>query len=1683
MRVSTLSCAPIRQLARRCQASMKVFSLLLVLASWYGLQGRAQVPNPSVPDNAPNTLSPIGLLPQAATEGTNEQVSLANGALHMFIPLLQVPQRGGWTLPIGYSYDSNLLHNVQQVQVSGTVNTEDGVNGRVPVDFIHYSEVFEATNGEQVLTINLPRLRSSIEYTGAIPYKDALGNPQQNIHSYCITNWMFSDWSGASHAFTNSSSCNTIRLGRKVQVSDATDGSFYQLDTTNPSDIVVFAKSGTQYHFTHYTDPFANIPPQGCACLDSGQVEDYFVSRTMHMVDVNGNSVSVTETPSPNGSVTDTLTDTLGRQIVFRIGQIDAGQPGDSITYNDSNSTSTTDQRTILLSAVAPGPSNATPVVSPNIACSWYGAVQTSPYVTPTVSPSETAPAPAPDATTSIQTLTLPAADESGNSRVFSFTFDAAAHLLKVGYPAGGYTRYEYTDFNESLTMGQTQCSADMFQVLNKYECRAANGQCSQEDKTGYAAAPSTFLTPQTESSSAYNPTITVTDPSGRQTTHKFSVTATHSVSPLETDVIVSDATGKTLRTTHTDYTSSPISTELSYPQKVATTYNDAPGSPSSVMQYTYGENQDIFVDGLTRTVPLNNVTQFDTYDFGGAWIRSTASSWKPASAFSNPHTLDRLSTRAATDKVYGQSVTTTYGYDAAGNTTSIGRVGSDGQTQNTSYGAYTNGYPASMTDGNGNMTTFSYADAWADQACAPATNTGAYLTKMTQPNGAVTSLTYRSCSGLLDTQTDANSAATSYIYDALGRTTLTKYADGGQTQIVYSDAAPTSMTAKKLISASGNPGPLVTQTVLDGLGRKSQVILQSDPAGSTMVDTTYDGEGRVASVSNPYRGSTPSTDLTTYSYDALDRVTKTLLPDGNSSHTDYAGVTADSYDELGNHSQRIADGLGRMIAVLEPDAATGALASETDYTYDGFNNLKQVDQLGSLKSSNTATCALPNGVAATGAACDRQRSFVYDALSRLSSSNNPETGTISYSYDGNGNVHTRTDARGIVTTYGYDGLNRVLGKTYTDGTPAVSFTYDTPISQGWNFLDQASPKWIHVQQSNLVGRLSYASNNNSTVVYGYDPLGRPTLKSVCTPSTCGTDHYDMHASYDLAGNTSFTDRGLDVARNATSPGMGYYYGGLTMSYNPAAQLFSAQSDIVDATHPQFILSTLNYTPFGQVYTAELGSQYGQVSSYDKRNRMTDRSSINLSGYTVLADHWDYDAAGNLMDANDSGQGDFVYHYDTLNRVKDATIPPFTETYNYDPWGNQTAHTVAAGSSYQWAYMPTTQNRASNPGASYDAAGNMLNDGLHTYTYDAESRVSGVTDQSVQYRYDPNGMRVATVAGGAVTAEYLYDMAGELVTTVNGQGQLVRTILRDNRGTHIGDSIGAAGSGGVRTEFRLVNQVGTLVANGDSQGNFVEGCLSGPFGDGQDCTPNYDYTETHFTDKLRDQESTLDYFGARYFNSILGRFTSPDWSSEPEAIPYANLSNPQSLNLYSYVGNNPASKVDKDGHNGCCSSQALSLIEEAATTTGEFAISALAAPIAGVEIFLFSPAQAGNDPAEMRYINTLRKMSAAGDGQSETNAPSGEPPQLAAGKEAHKNEEVRPRERAEVPTPSGSGRMDRYDEEKAHIREIKPDNPRGERSGQRQLERYKTEMENSTGRPHTTELTTYPTQTTPPSQP
>ena len=134
-----------------------------------------------------------------------------------------------------------------------------------------------------------------------------------------------------------------------------------------------------------------------------------------------------------------------------------------------------------------------------------------------------------------------------------------------------------------------------------------------------------------------------------------------------------------------------------------------------------------------------------------------------------------------------------------------------------------------------------------------------------------------------------------------------------------------------------------------------------------------------------------------------------------------------------------------------------------------------------------------------------------------------------------------------------------------------------------------------------------------------------------------------------------------------------------------------------------------------------------------------------------------------------------------------------------------------------------------------------------------------------------------------------------------------------------------SGNGGLH--YELADPLGSKRVQANTTGIVEEWYVSLPYGDGLTPIPNpactaanycyaEDATEHHFTGKERDTESGNDYFEARYYSSAMGRFMSPDWSAKEEPVPYAKLDNPQSLNLYAYVMNNPMDRTDPDGH-GC----------------------------------------------------------------------------------------------------------------------------------------------------------------------
>ncbi len=217
----------------------------------------------------------------------------------------------------------------------------------------------------------------------------------------------------------------------------------------------------------------------------------------------------------------------------------------------------------------------------------------------------------------------------------------------------------------------------------------------------------------------------------------------------------------------------------------------------------------------------------------------------------------------------------------------------------------------------------------------------------------------------------------------------------------------------------------------------------------------------------------------------------------------------------------------------------------------------------------------------------------------------------------------------------------------------------------------------------------------------------------------------------------------------------------------------------------------------------------------------------------------------------------------------------------------------------------------------------MLNDTINKYTYDAKNRLTSVTAPGnlvTNYVYGADGARVEkqTPSGNIY---YDHDFDGSLAATYTLSGTTLTATTEDVwlNGGHLGFIGGTANAA---MNLSALDWVGSVRTRVDPSGNIISADRNLPFGEGQTefISGWGDQDDTiHFTGKERDAESGLDNFGARY-SSTMGRFMSPDWSEELEAVPYGQLSNPQSLNLYAYARNNPLSLVDPDGHENCSTS-------------------------------------------------------------------------------------------------------------------------------------------------------------------
>jgi RHS repeat-associated protein len=261
-----------------------------------------------------------------------------------------------------------------------------------------------------------------------------------------------------------------------------------------------------------------------------------------------------------------------------------------------------------------------------------------------------------------------------------------------------------------------------------------------------------------------------------------------------------------------------------------------------------------------------------------------------------------------------------------------------------------------------------------------------------------------------------------------------------------------------------------------------------------------------------------------------------------------------------------------------------------------------------------------------------------------------------------------------------------------------------------------------------------------------------------------------------------------------------------------------------------------------------------------------------------------------------------------LQIVLDGNKEYWGNTYNYAPWGNllQEASLANTCEGEGLSVNVGPNNRISTAGYAYDAAGNMTNDALgQSYTYDQENRITGAA--GFNYTYDADGNRVEKANGSNGTL-YWYMTPG-----IVAESDLTGTLKSEYvffAGERVARCDLAAPTGVV---YYFSDHLKTASVITDAAGKILNESDYYPWG-GELQYVNADSNHYKFTGKERDAETQLDYFGARYYSNGLGRFISPDWSVVPVPVPYADLTDPETLCQYCYVRGLPTTRADLDGH-------------------------------------------------------------------------------------------------------------------------------------------------------------------------
>jgi RHS repeat-associated protein len=998
------------------------------------------------------------------------------------------------------------------------------------------------------------------------------------------------------------------------------------------------------------------------------------------------------------------------------------------------------------------------------------------------------------------------------------------------------------------------------------------------------------------------------TDPAGNQTVHIFrgqiQTQSTSYEGGCPTTISGCNGGGTLLKTVTTcfdgSFSNCPAQAPIP-PISQTDVYTSYDGGPSKLVETkydtTFGDVQEVKQYDYGAAMPPTGSPISDTViSYGQSWNGSSCSSYPSGNYIHSTPCYIHIMNSSGVDVSKTQIA-----YSNTGHPVTISQwvSGSNWLTSTATYNS--NGTIATSTDVNQALSTYSYYGTGGCNGLLPTsvTVTGAGL-----PSGGLTTSSQWDCNGGVQTSTT----------DANGKTTTTNYQANSTADPLYrpvsvvdplgnaTDYGYTLTSFEHAMNFGSSTSDVLTTT--DGLHRPIYVQTRQGPNSSTFdsTETSYGwtSTGPTTSVSAAYPGNAGQlapggTGFTVTQYDALHRPLSITDADGGT--VSYSYTENDVLQTIGpapsgenpKRRQFEYDGAGRLTSVCEVTSALGSGAGScgqsnsetgilTKYTYDALGDL--------LSSTENAQPGAIGG--------QQTRTYAYDGLGRLSSESNPElTAAETYSYDSAcgsfsasaGDLTKIVDAAANNICVGYDGLHRPTGIAYPSGpnsssTPPKSYIYD-------------STTFTCPTGSYVKGRLAEAFTGSSSskitdLAFCYSPRGEVT--DAYQKSGASGGYYHTTESYYANGV---------VNQLGGVPGLTALTYGLDGEGRPNS---------LSAASGQNPVTNLMYNPFSNPTSVTFGSGDTDTFNYDSNTDRMTNFTFNIGGRSFIGiPTWNPNGSlGQLQitDPVDSSDNQTCnYSHDDLARVTTMNCGPVgTQNFTYDAFGNINK---AGGNNFQPTYSTSTNRISTLNGFSvqYDANGNLLNDGVNSYTWNADGRPTSLN--SVDWTLDAFGREIERSVGSAYQ-QMVYTPTGEPLATMTGQIFSRAWVPLPGGGTAVYDY--SVQNNGLYF-YRHPDWLGSSRVTSTPNQAYAETQAFMPFGETYIVDGSGDVA---FTGQNSLNVSGVFEFPAREYSATQGRWISPD----PAGLNAVDAGDPQTLNRYAYVRNSPLNRVDPSGLDG-----------------------------------------------------------------------------------------------------------------------------------------------------------------------